>query len=144
MYPRCCITSVIFLPLMLSNYPLYESVRRVCDSLDSVSWQQRLKWWTSVTLWLQFRVLFSKKKSIPKMRRWLIPTERPQPVLAPSFYRFCLLSPEPALYKLGLIRKGAFISPEVLTLVWGFFPLFPFCRLSLSFNHHHFGLLSLF
>ena len=58
MYPHCCIASVIFLLLMLSNYPLYESVRRVCNSLDSVSWQQILKWWTSVKLWLQFRVLF--------------------------------------------------------------------------------------
>lgn len=66
MYRRYCSTSVIFLPLMLSNYPLYESVKRVCDSLDSVSWQQRLKWWTNVTLWLQFRVLFSKKKIHPQ------------------------------------------------------------------------------
>ena len=77
---------------------------------------------------IQSFIWLKKKKSIPKLRRWLNPTERPQSVLAPSFYRFCLLSPEPALCKLGLTRKGAFFSPEVLTLVWGFFSFAPFLQ----------------
>ena len=58
--------------------------------------------------------------------------------LAPLFIRFSL--PGPVLCKLG--QPGVlFVFPEVLTPVLG--PLFYFRGLfpSLSFSHHHFGLL---
>ena len=63
--------------------------------------------------------------------------------LAPLFLCFFLL-PGPVLCKLGLGRSA--VLPEVLTLVLGpsfDLPLFYFCRFfpSLSFSHHHFGLL---
>ena len=71
--------------------------------------------------------------------------ERVRP-LAPLFRCFFFFfSPlEPALCKLALVRSA--VLPEVLTLVLGSsfdLPLFYFHELfpSLSFSHHHFGLL---
>ena len=63
--------------------------------------------------------------------------------LAPFFICF-FLPPGPVLCKLGLARSA--VLPEVLTPVLGpsfDLPLFYFRRLfpSLSFSHHHFGLL---
>ena len=68
--------------------------------------------------------------------------ERARESLAPPFT--CFLPPGPALCKLGSARSA--VLPEVLTLVLRPFfdlPLFYFHGLfsSLSFSHHHFGLL---
>ena len=60
-----------------------------------------LKWQTSVTAQLQLRVLFSKQ-SIPwRFEVGPTPKERPQSVLASSFYTFRLLPTELTLNKLG-------------------------------------------
>ena len=72
-------------------------------------------------------------------REW----ERERNPFGSSFYVF-FLPPGPALCKLGLVRSA--VLSEVLTRVLGpsfdlpllyFHGLFP----SLSFSHHHFGLL---
>ena len=68
--------------------------------------------------------------------------ERESP-LAPLLICF-FLPPGPVLSKLALVRSA--VLPEVLTLVLGSsfdLPLFYFHELfpSLSFSHHHFGLL---
>ena len=81
--------------------------------------------------------------SVGKEREKEQERERESP-LAPLFICF-VLPPGPALCKLGLVRSA--VLPEVLTPVLGpsfDLPLFYFHGLfpSLSFSHHHFGLLS--
>ena len=69
--------------------------------------------------------------------------EREREPFGCSFICYCL-PPGPALWKLDLVRSP--VLPEVLTPVLGpslDLPLFYVCGLflSLSFSHHHFGLL---
>ena len=84
----------------------------------------------------------SKSKDVKKRAPQQHAGER-ESTLAPLF--ICLfLPPETAPCKLGLVRSA--VLPEVLTPVLGpsfDLPLFYFRRLfsSLSFSHHHFGLL---
>ena len=116
-----------------------------------------LKQQTSVTAWLQLRVLFSKQRIVHlqsvrvgrPQRRGLNPSchplfihfvSTPHPRCPPS-------NPEPALCKLGLARKGACLF-YLRFLLWSsdlsFIPFFVGFSLSLSFSYCHFGLLSLF
>ena len=65
-----------------------------------------LKLQTSVVAWLWLRVLFSKQR-IVHLGGMRVSDPKGEAVLAPSFYKFCFLPPEPAQCKLGLARKGA-------------------------------------
>ena len=61
-----------------------------------------LKQLTSVTAWLQHSFIWQAKNNTPSRHEGgPTPKERPQSVLASSFYKFCLLPPEPALCKSG-------------------------------------------
>ena len=77
----------------------------------------------------------------------LTPTERPQSVLASSFYTLssphshdCLSLP---LANWASQEGGVFVQPEVLTPIHGFyfFSIFTGFSLSLSFSHQYCGLL---
>ena len=94
-----------------------------------------LKWQTSVTATLELRVLFSKQRIVygtPLRREGTrTPKERPQLILAPSF--FCVLSPPPPPPPPACpvpIRAsqegGVCVSTEVLTQIYGFFPFLGF------------------
>ena len=96
-------------------------------------------------LWpvLQLRVLIGKQRIVhPRHEGGGTSMERPQPVLAPSFYMF-VSSPSLPMQIRATQEGGVFVSPEVLIQVHGFFlcPLFTCFSLSLSFSHCHFGLL---
>ena len=83
--------------------------------------------------------VFSNESALNKQER---ERERESP-LAPLFICF-FIPPGSALCKLGLVRSA--VLPDVLTPVLGpsfDLPLFYFLGLfpSLSFNHHHFGLM---
>lgn len=103
-----------------------------------------LKWWTSVTAWLQLSFIWQAKDSTPsRCEGGPTPKEKPSSfgfLLASSFYLFCLLPAEPALMQTGLAKKGAclfhltFSFPSV-----GF--LFVSFSFLLSFSHCYFGLL---
>ena len=77
---------------------------------------------------IQSFIWLKKKNPSPSWEGGLTPQRGLSLSWLPLFIGFCLLSPEPALCKLGLTRKGAFFSPEVLTLVWGFFSFAPFLQ----------------
>ena len=112
------------------------AVRRICVTAQCYSsilfrrWQEnpsskKRRGWRSVPL---------------RVRTW--ERERDRECLAPSF--ICFLPPRPALCKLGSARSA--VLPEVLTpVLWPFFDLLLFYFQgrfsSLSFSHHHFGLL---
>ena len=116
-----------------------------------------LKWWTSVTDWLQLRILFGEQRTIhPQGMRVGRPQRRGlNPSCHPLFIHFVSTphprcppsNPEPALCKLGLARKGAWLFYRWF-LRWSsdvsFIPFFVGFSLSLSFSYCHFGLLSLF
>ena len=102
-----------------------------CNFLGSVLPQQRFEMvdqcYSSL---LQLRVLFSKQRIVHHqgVRVGQPKKERPQPLLAPSFYMFSPFPHEPALCKLGLARKGACLFHLRSSLLSMDF-LFPFSRL---------------
>ena len=80
-----------------------------------------LKWWTSVTVWLQLSFIWRAKYSTPSScEDGPTPKERSQSVLASSFYMF--VSPTLSLPSANWASQegGVFVSPEVLTPVHGF------------------------
>ena len=88
---------------MLGEYVI-SSVLSLCN--------KDLKCWTSVTSWLQLRVLFGKEDSTPSRHDGRPTTkEMLQPILGPSFYTFVSAPqtpyPKPALCNLGHASKGA-------------------------------------
>ena len=114
-----------------------------------------LKWWTSVTDWLQLRILFGEQRTIhPQGMRVGRPQRRGlNPSCDPLFIHFVSTPPHPTPQPRACpmqIRAsqegGMFVSPEVLALVLRFilYSLFVGFSLSLSFSYCHFGLLSLF
>ena len=123
-----------FLPMIISL--IFSSVKFF--SMQKFSWD--FFWGCNL------RVLFGKQRivhlwgvRVPALK------ERPQPVLAPSFYTFCLLPAEPDLCKLGLARKRVCLFHLRFSLWSWDFSFVPFSRalpfLCLSFSHCHFGLL---
>ena len=84
-------------------------VGRMCNFLHSFLMQQRFEWVDQCYSLVTAQSFIWQTNHSTPLRHEDRPTpeERPQPTLAPSFYTFCFLSPEPALYKLGLASKGA-------------------------------------
>ena len=86
------------------------------------------KWRASVIALLQVSFIWQAKKSTPSRPECgLTQKERPQSVLASSFYSFIRTCP----MQIGLAKNGMFVSPEVLTPVHGlssvlFLQAFPF------------------
>ena len=102
-----------------------------------------LKWWTSVTAWLQLSFIWQAKDNTPsRCEGGPTPKERPSSfgfLLASSFYPF-VSSPLSLPYANWASQEGGvFVSPDVLIPVCRF----SFCELflSLSFSRCYFGLL---
>ena len=107
---------------------------------------KKLKQRASVTALLELSFIQQAKESTPSGHEGgPTPKERPQSVLASSFYTFAS-SPPPwaCLLQTGLAKKGECLFHLKFSL-WstGFFcSVFVGFSLSLSFSHLHFGLLS--
>ena len=103
-----------------------------------------LKWQTSVTALLQLSFIWQAKDSTP-LRHVGRPTPkgRPQSVLASSSYMFVSSLPWACPMQIGLAKKGRVcFSWSSHSSPWIFFcSIFAGFSLSLSFSHHHFGLL---
>ena len=136
-------TEVVSARLNLSHGTRYFG--EMCNFFGSVSLQQKFEAMDQC----YSSVLFGKqgKYNLRHEGGWT-QKKRPQSILLPSFYMF-ISSPPPPTPNLSLPcanwagqGAGMFVSPEVLTLVLGpSFVLFLQASLSLSFSHHHFGLL---
>ena len=116
----------------------------MCNFLDSVLLQQRFEWVDQCYSLVTAQSFIWQTKGSTPLRHEDRPTpkERPQPTLAPSFYTFCILSPEPALCKLGLARKGACLFHLRFSLRSKDFSFVPFlCAFSIlyPFSSVHFS-----
>ena len=103
-----------------------------------------LKQLTSVTAWLQHSFIWQAKNNTPSRHEGgPTPKERPQSVLASSFYPFVSSPPLACLMQIGLAKKEACLVHLKFSLLSMDFLLFHFRRLSfsLSFSHCHFGVL---
>ena len=113
----------------------------VCNFLGSVSPQQRLKWQTCVTARLQVSFIWQAKDSTSSRREGGLTQKGERLNPGSSFCMFCLLplslpyvnwaSQEGCLFHL---RFSLHLQIFFCSIFMGFF-------LSLSFSHHHFGLL---
>ena len=118
--------------MKLSGECIISSVLSCCS--------KHLRQWTSVTAWLQLSFIWQAKDSTTSMPEGrLTPKERPQSVLASSFYSFVssLLSLPCAYWasqEKGMIFHLKFSLQSVGFLLFHFHRLFPF-------SHQHFGLL---
>ena len=106
---------------------------------------KNLKQWTSVTAQLQLGFIWQPKESTPsRCEGGPTPKEKPQSILAFSFYTFVssLLWVWPL--QIGLAKKGhVCFTLSSHSGLWIFFcSIFMGFSLSLSFSHCHFGLLS--
>jgi len=119
----------------------------MCNFLSSVSPQQRFEmvgqYYCSVTA--QSFIWQAKESTTLSREGGTTPKERPQSVLASSFYMFCVLPRSLPYSNWASQEEGTFVSPEVLTPVHRFY-LFHFHRLPppplfFSFSHCHFELI---
>ena len=102
----------------------------MCNFLSSVSPQQRFEmvgqYYCSVTA--QSFIWQAKESTTLSREGGSTPKERPQSVLASSFYMFCVLPRSLPYSNWASQEEGTFVSPEVLTPVHRFY-LFHFHRL---------------
>ena len=100
-----------------------------------------LKWWISVTGRLQLSFIWQAKDGTPSRREDRLTTKgRLQSILAPPF--ICLSPPplEPALCKLGQLRRRVCFTWNSHSSLWIFFCfIFADFSPSLCYSHHHFG-----
>ena len=91
---------------------------------------KNLKWLTSVTAWLQLSFIGKTKDSTPlSCEGRLPPKERPQSILASSFYVFVSSPPWAYPMHIGLAKKGVCLFHLSFSLCSVHFLLFCFCRL---------------
>ena len=100
-----------------------------------------LKWQTNVTP--QSFIQQAKESTPSRCEGRPTPKERPQSVLASSFYPFVSSPPLSCLMQIGLAKKEACLVHLKFSLLSMDFLLFHLRRLSLSlsFSHCHFGVL---